>query len=131
VYRVNMVCFRYIIVNVVYKINNYLFSSMSVHSVILSPTTDRLCNKIFSDRQTDSLKMGTSSGPETLGKFHPLDTVICPNFIEFCRRESFKTDRLLSITIESYRLVTNVRLRTFNVMKWCEIRRNSLFLPDD
>ena len=69
-----------------HKINSNLFSSMSVHVVIFSPTTDRLFNKIFSDRQTDkqtdglpedgdavrpwkwgrgqALKMGTRSGPE-------------------------------------------------------------------
>jgi hypothetical protein len=75
-----MVCFVYIIVYTLPKANNNLFSSMSVHGVIFSPTTYRFNNKIFSDRQTDSLKMGTGSGPETLEKFHPLDAVLCPKF---------------------------------------------------
>ena len=76
-----------------HKINSNLFSSMSVHVVIFSPTTDRLFNKIFSDRQTDKQtdgqpedgdavrpwrwgrgqapKMGTRSGPEDGGAVRP------------------------------------------------------------
>jgi len=51
---------------------------MSVHGVIFLPTTYRLFNKIFSDRQIDSIKMGKGSGPEKLKKFRPLDAVLGP-----------------------------------------------------
>ena len=72
--------------------------------------------------------MGTASGPEKLENFNPLTLFSARNFIEFRHCESVKTDLLLSITIDSYRLVSNVRLRTVNVMQWCEVRRSSFFI---